>query len=182
VIRKKVKCILSAALAGAILVVSSGAWAQTTSFAGTWVFDKEKSTGQPALPAVAGSEGTAATAESNLFGGGSRKVDIFRLVITQDADKIILLDGGVTVTYKLDGSTENINPRPGYPKGKAEWEGGSLVLSTKEEVYIGNYQYAPHTNRAKYSLSDNVLTIDRTETFTNGKSTTTHLVYNRSPT
>ena len=181
-IREKVKCVLSAAFVSAILVVSSGAWAQTTSFSGTWVFDKGKSTGEPALPAVAGSAGTAATAESNLWGGGRSKVDIFRLVITQDPDKITLLDGGVTVTYKLDGSTANINPRPGYPKGKAEWEGGSLVLSTREEVYIGNYQYASHTNRAKYSLSDNVLTIDRTETFANGKTTTTHLVYNRSPT
>jgi len=182
VIREKIKCVLSAALAGAILVASSGAWAQTTSFAGTWVFDKEKSTGQPSLPAVAGSEGTAATAESNPWGGGRSRVDIFRLVITQDADRITLLDGGVTVTYKLDGSTEKINPRPGYPKGKAEWEGGSLVLSTREEVYIGNYQYAPHTNRTKYSLSDNVLTIDRTETFETGKSTTTHLVYHRAQT
>ena len=190
--------VAAATVAGCLALPSTG-WAQATDFSGTWRFDEAKSTSTPELVAVGGSEGTAVArgraagaapggappppAPGRAGGGGRavRAVDTNRMIIKQTPADINILDGGVALVYKLDGSENNVSAlnRPGYPKGKATWEGSKLVLSTSQQVYIGKAQFAPRTTKQVYSADNGVLTIEKTETSAQGVVKTEKFVYSK---
>ncbi len=202
------KYALAAGIVAGCLVLPSTGWAQVTDFSGTWRFDETKSTTTPELVAVGGSEGTAVNRGGRAGGGGgaggggaapaagaargggggggraARTVDTNRMVIKQTATDLNILDGGVALVYKLDGSENTVSAlnRPGYPKGKAVWEGNKLVLSTSQQVYIGKAQFAPRTTKQVYSLDGGVLTIEKTETSPQGVVKTEKLVYTKATT
>src|SRR5262249_30354395 len=96
------------------------------------------------------------------------------------ADEFSVLDGGVPLLFKLDGSENGISGigRAGYPKGKAAWDGAKLVLTTRQDVYIGHAQFETRTIKYTYSMSGATLTIDKTDTF-QGKTKATKLVYDK---
>ncbi len=187
------KYALATAVVGCLAVPSIGS-AQTADFTGTWTYDAAKSTGVPELVSIGGSEGTAArgraagTAPGAVppagRGRAARTVDSNRLVIKQTPAEINLLDGGVALRFMLDGSENSVSAlnRPGYPKGKAAWEGGKLVLSTSQQVYIGKAQFAPRTTRWVYSVDAGVLTIDKTEVSPQGETKNEKLVYSKATT
>jgi hypothetical protein len=170
--------------------------AQTTDFSGTWAFDAGKSTGKPEPVSLAGGEspdvvsatrggqgaGNAGAFPAQPAGGREAKpVDVFRLVIKQAPSEISIVDGGVPLLFKLDGTEQNISAlaRAGYPKGKGAWEGDKLALTTKQEVYVGRAQFDTRTIKYTYSLQGGTLTIDKTDNF-QGQTKTTKLVYNKA--
>lgn len=170
-----------AATAVCLLALPSTGWAQTADFSGSWAFDQAKSMGKPEPVSLAGGESPEVAADGRVGGGAAaaagggqpaggreaRPVDFFRLVIKQTPAQVDLLEGGVALAFKLDGSSNGISAlgRAGYPKGNAAWEGNKLVLSTTQDVYIGKAQFAPRNTRDVYSLEGGVLTIEKTETF-----------------
>lgn len=193
------KCALVAAVAGLLTLPSMG-WAQATDFSGTWSFDAAKSTGKPEPVSLAGGESPEVTEEGRIGGGGggrgrgaalagaqpaggraARAVDAFRLVIKQTPAEINLLDGGVSLAFKLDGSEQSISAlnRAGYPKGKAAWDGSKLVLSTRQDVYVGHAQFDTRATKDVYSLDGGMLTIEKTDSF-QGKTQSTKLVYSKA--
>jgi hypothetical protein len=193
----------------AMLVLAIGgaatARAQTTNFSGTWMFDAAKSTGTPELPSIGGSEGTAvgppaggAEAGRGRGGNGAPRpagtfdpatgrrspgvIDFNKLIIKQSSADINLTHGGVELLYKLDGTERNISAlnRAGYPPGKAAWEGGKLVLTTRQSVYKGKGEYVTLERKEVYSLQGGILTIDKTEMTRDGKTITKKLVYTKA--
>jgi hypothetical protein len=186
--------LLTAVVAGG-LSMPLGAWAQTTNFTGTWTFDASKSTGKPETVSLAGGEAPDVTGSGRGGGGGgggfggaqpaggrqAKPPDPLRLVIKQSTSQIEMLDGGVALVFKLDGTEESVSAlgRAGYPKGKAAWDGNKLVLTTRQEVYVGHAQFDTRVIKYVYSLGRGTLTIDRTDAF-QGKTQTAKLVYNKS--
>lgn len=195
-IKASMKYALAAAVAGCLALPSIG-WAQATDFSGTWRFDESKSTTKPELVSVGGSEGTVvARAGAGAAPGGAapppppggrgraRVVDSNRMVIKQTATEINILDGGVALVFKLDGSENSVSAlnRPGYPKGTAVWDGSKLVLTTSQQVYIGKAQFAPRTTKEVYSLDAGVLTIEKTGVTPAGQTRNEKLVYTKATT
>lgn len=191
----KVNASMKYALAATVvclLALPSPGWAQTVDFAGTWTFDPAKSKGKPEPVSLAGGESPEVTADGRIGGpaaavgaqpaGGraARPVDAFRLVIKQTPTEINMLEGGVALVFKLDGSEQSISAlnRAGYPKGKAAWEGNKLVLTTKQDVYIGKAQFAPRTTKDVYSLEGGMLNIEKSESF-QSDTKTSKLVYTK---
>jgi len=174
------------------LAMPGVARAQTPDLSGTWMFDQAKSQGRPEPVSLAGGESPEVTAEGRIGGGGggggqaaggrdSKAVDPFRLVIKQTPMEINMVDGGVPLVFKLDGSEQSISAlgRAGYPKGKAAWQGNKLVLTTKQEVYVGKAMFDTRTIVYTYTMEGSTLTIDKTDSF-QGKTATTKLVYNKA--
>jgi hypothetical protein len=190
---KYVLCAAAVAFGVSMSVVSR---AQTTNLAGTWEFQPSMSQGKPEPVSLAGGESPEVTAEGRVGRGGgggggafgaqaaggrqARAVDEFRMVIKQTPEEISILDGGVPLAYKLDGSENSISAigRAGYPKGKAAWEGGKLVCTTRQDVYVGHAQFETRMIKYVYTLAGDTLTVDKTDTFA-GKTTTTKLVYKK---
>jgi hypothetical protein len=183
---------LCAVVCASLSVIGS---AQTTDFSGTWEFNTKASQGLPEPVSLAGGEAPAVEANGRVSDGGfaalaaaagfqlgtGKAVDAFRLVIKQSADEFNVLDGGVPLLFKLDGSENGISAigRAGYPKGKAAWDGGKLVLTTKQDVYVGHAQFETRAIKYVYSMSGDTLTIDKTDTF-QGKTKATKLVYTKT--
>jgi hypothetical protein len=169
--------------------------AQTTDFSGTWNFDPSKSQGKPETVSLAGGEAPEVASDGRIGGGGgnanlggqpaggreAKPIDAFRQVIKQSPTEINIVDGGVALVFKLDGTEQNISAlnRAGYPKGKAAWEGNKLVLTTRQDVYVGRAQFDTRTIKYIYSLVGGTLTIEKTDTF-QGQTKTTKLVYNKA--
>lgn len=188
------KCALAAVAAGVLALPLIGR-AQTTDYSGSYSFDAAKSMGKPEPVSLAGGESPEVAEDGRVGGGGAgaagggqpaggraaRPVDFFKLVVKQTPVEIDLLEGGVALKWKLDGSEDSISGlgRAGYPKGKAAWEGGKLVLTTKQDVYVGKAMFEARTTKDVYTLSGNTLTVDKTETF-KGKTETKKLVYTKS--
>ncbi len=202
--KASIKYALAAAVVSLLALPSVGR-AQAPDLSGTWTFDAAKSTGRPEPVSLAGGESPEVAEDGRVGGGGggggragaaaaaaggqpaggraARPVDFFKLVIKQTPKDINLLEGGVALMFKLDGTQDSISAlgRAGYPKGKGVWEGNKLVLTTTQDVYIGKAQFAPRNTRDVYSLEGGVLTIEKTETFqTDVKKA--KLVYTKSTT
>lgn len=185
-----------AVAAVALLGMAPAAVAQVTDFSGTWSFDAAKSTGKPEPVSLAGGEAPEVTSDGRVGAGGipgggnfalqpaggrnAKEVDAFRLVIKQTPSDVNILDGGVALAFKLDGTEQNISAlnRAGYPKGKAAWDGDKLVLSTRQDVYVGHAQFDSRTTKDVYSIQGGMLTIEKMEQF-QGKTRALKLVYAR---
>lgn len=151
------------------LLVASRVGAQAPDLSGKWVFVPEKSQGTPTVPRIFNT--TGAPAPSN------------ELVITQSATAVNVKIGGVDFLYRTDGTSGSISAdgRAGFPVGKASWQGGQLVAELTQEVFSaakGDYMKAPI--KEVYSVTDGVLTLERTRTHVDGKSDTQKLVYAKS--
>lgn len=184
-------CVLAVAF---VWVTAPAPGAQAPDFSGTWMFDASASTGMPKLPSIGGSigsvvgaggEGRAAPAGTFDPATGRRSpgtIDPNRLAIKQSPTELHVTNGGVELLYRLDGTEENISAigRAGFPRGKAVWESGKVVITTRQSVYRGRGEYADLTGREVYSLEGDVLTIERTETNLEGKAETAKLVYRRA--
>ena len=190
------KGVLLAAVVASGLSMPLIGQAQITNFSGTWTFDATKSTGKPETVSLAGGEapdvvgsrrgGNDQRAALGLGGqpaGGreSKPPDPFRLVIKQSPKQIEMLDGGVALVFKLDGTEESVSAlgRAGYPRGKAAWEGNKLALTTRQDVYVGRAQFDARIIKYVYALERGTLTIERTDTF-QGQTKTAKLVYNKA--
>ena len=193
------KYVLLAAALACGLAVPRVSQAQTPDFSGTWMFDPSKSVGKPETVSLAGGEAPEVAPDGRIGGGGggnagnlggqpaggreAKPIDAFRQVIKQSPSEINIVDGGVALVFKLDGTEQNISAlgRAGYPKGKAAWEGNKLVLTTRQDVYVGRAQFDTRTIKYIYSLDRGMLTIEKTDNF-QGQTKTTKLVYNKAAT
>ena len=192
---KAVLAMVCRVVAVILLVYPAGVSAQMPDFSGTWMFDAAASTGVPRLPAIGGSAGLPASA----LGGAGRgapagtfdpntgrrsigQIDINQLVIKQSPADMQVRNGGIDLVYKLDGTEANISAlrRPGFPRGKAVWEDATLVITTKQSVYIGNNQYEDRITREAYQLQDGTLVIQRNQPGPDGKPEEAKLVYRRA--
>lgn len=191
------KYVLLAAVVACGLTMPLISQAQTADFSGTWAFDPSKSLGKPETVSLAGGEAPEIASDGRIGGGGrgnagnvggqpaggreAKPIDAFRVVIKQSPSEINILDGGVALVFKLDGTEQNISAlgRAGYPKGKAAWEGNKLVLTTRQDVYVGRAQFDTRTIKYIYSLDGGTLTIEKTDNF-QGQTKTTKLVYNKA--
>ena len=189
---------LVAATLALVLVAAAAGSAQTPDFSGTWVFDAAKSVGTPTLPSIGGSQGTAVRGDGR--GGRGRgpgragvfdpatgrisrgPLDFNRMQVTQTPTDVQVVYGGVELAYKLDGSRHNISAmsRPGFPQGQTTVDGGTLVINTTQQVYVGKGEYLTLTNKEIWSLNGNVLTIEKSETTRQGTTEDAKLVYNRA--
>lgn len=168
--RSAVGYVLGATLA--ILVAASipGFAQKPSDLSGKWMFDKAKSDGTPSVPRIFNSTGAPA---------GSEELDV-----TQTPAAVTVKIGGVLLRYRVDGTEGNISAegRAGFPSGKAVWEGGKLVATLVQEVFSaakGDYLKVPV--KEVYSVSGGMLTLQRTRTHLDGKTTTEKLVYNKRP-
>ena len=63
----------------------------------------------------------------------------------------------------------------------AVWEGSTLVITTKQSVYVGNNQYEDRNSREVYQLQGGALVIQREQPGPDGKLENAKLVYRRVP-
>jgi hypothetical protein len=146
---------------------SVSGWAQKSSdLSGKWAFAKAKSDGVPTVPRIFNSTGAPAGSDE--------------LLITQTPVAVTIKIGGVVLIYRVDGTEGNISAegRAGFPAGKAAWEDGKLVANLVQEVFSaakGDYVKVPL--KEVYSLSDGTLTLERTRTHIDGKTSSEKLVY-----
>lgn len=138
------KLALTAVLAVALAVTG---YAQKKDFSGTWTMDAEATAAaNPAPPAGGGGGG------GGMRGGGGGGA----MTIKQTADSLAIerpgRQGGpaTTVTYKLDGSEQEIPMGQGTAKAKAKWDGANIVIETTRAGRDGT----PVTTTATYSLDD----------------------------
>ena len=160
-------------IAAALLFTASVAaptWGQTTpDFSGTWRFDAAKSTGEPVIP-------------RHLEPLGIKPSDP-TLIIEQTPTELAVTIGDLGLLYMLDGTQNNISATgiPGFPRGKAVWEKGRLVITLTQEGYDATKgEYVRTPGKEIYSLSGNTLTIDKSQTLLDGTVETRKLVYTKS--
>lgn len=192
-----VRHVLAAALVLVLGAQAPGS-AQTTDFSGTWVFDASRSVGTLTLPMIGGSQGTAVRdggrgrrgrvpGRAGVFDPATGRIsrgplDFNRIEVTQTPTDVRVVWGGVELAYKLDGNRHNISAisRPGFPQGQTTWDGGKLVISTTQQVYVGKGEYLTLTNKEVWSLDGNVLTIEKTETTRQRTTEDAKLIFNRA--
>ena len=163
--RRYRRYVMAAALLLAVSVAVP-AWAQTPDLSGTWKFDASKSMGDPVVPRIFNPTGVKPTDPT--------------LMIKQSPTELRVSIGDANLKYMLDGTEENISAegRAGFPKGKAAWKSGKLVISLSQEVFNaakGDYQMVP--GEEVYTLQGNTLMIEKSQTLLNGKVETKKLVY-----
>jgi hypothetical protein len=81
-------------------------------------------------------------------------------------------------TYKLDGSEFQANCPPCDATGKSTWAGGKLTISAKRKLFAGALGFIETEDVDVYSLSGDILTLERTVDTVDGPQTR-KLVYNR---
>jgi hypothetical protein len=130
---------------------------------GTWTLDEAKS--DPA-PAPVGRGGR---------GGG---LPATQLAISQTPAEVTIAQGQQNLTYKLDG-TETFYFQNGEIRATAAWDGGTLVVSWKRELFAGPTKgYITTTGKDSYSVAGTVLTIVKTTVAPEGAQTR-KVVYNK---
>jgi hypothetical protein len=167
--RLSVRYVLGATLS-LLVAASVPGWAQPSSdLSGKWVFAKAKSEGVPSVPRIFNSTGAPAGSDE--------------LVITQTPAAVTIKIGGVVLLYRVDGTEGNISAegRAGFPAGKAAWEGGKLVATLVQEVFsAAKSDYVKVPLKEVYSVSGGTLTLERTRTHIDGKTTSEKLVYTKA--
>ncbi len=157
----------------AVAFVASNAFAQATSFAGTWnqVVD-------PAQQQAAGGGGGGGRGGR---GGGAGFGPTF--TIAQDAATLTITqtrgENTITSTYKLDGSESKntVQGRGGAMEqvSVAKWEGANLVITTKQQM-------GENTIEVKRTLSlgaDGVLTVEMSRPGQDGNPMTSKVQYKK---
>jgi hypothetical protein len=158
----------------AVAFVASNAFAQATSFAGTWnqVVD-------PAQQQAAGGGGGGGGRGGR--GGGAGFGPTFS--IAQDAATLTITqtrgENTITSVYKLDGSeSKNTMQGRGGPQESisiAKWEGANLVITTKQTM-------GENTIEIKRTLSlaaDGTLTVELTRQGQDGNPMTSKVTYKK---
>lgn len=167
--KPSIGCLLGVTLALLAGASVPGSAQQSADVSGKWVFAKAKSEGVPSVPRIFNSTGAPAGSDE--------------LMITQTPAAVTIKIGGVVLIYRVDGTEGNISAegRAGFPAGKATWEGGKLVANLVQEVFSaakGDYVKVPL--KEIYSVSDGTLTLERTRTHIDGKTTSERLVYTKA--
>ena len=158
------------AVVACVLALGSVGRAQGAAAAlvGKWVFVPDKSQGQPTVFRVFNTNGVPAGND---------------LEITQTPAAVTVKIAGVTLLYRTDGSEGSVSAedKAGFPRGKAAWADNKLVATLTQEVFNAakaNYQKVPV--HEVYSVSDGVLTVERTITKIDGTTITQKLVYSKA--
>jgi hypothetical protein len=136
----------------AVAFVASNAFAQATSFAGTWNMVVDPAQQQAAAPGGAGGRGGR--------GGGFGPT----FTIAQDAKALTITqtrgENTITSVYNLDGSeSKNTTQGRGGPQESisiAKWEGANLVITTKQTMGEQTFE----TKRTLSLGADGVLTVE----------------------
>jgi hypothetical protein len=167
--RPSVRYVLGATLAIFVAAGIAGRAQKSSDLSGKWTFDKANSQGAPSVPRIFNSTGAPAGSDE--------------LLITQTPAAVTVKIGGVSLIYRVDGTEGNISAegRAGFPAGKAAWEDGKLVANLVQEVFApakGDYVKVPL--KEVYALSGGTLTLERTRTHIDGKTTSEKLVYNKA--
>ena len=155
----------------AVAFVASSAFAQATSFAGTW--------NQVVDPAA--QQGAAGGGGRGGRGGGAGFGPTF--TVAQDAKVLTITrtqgENTITQTYNLDGSeSKNTMQGRGGPQESvsvAKWEGANLVITTKQQM-------GENTVESKRTLSlgaDGVLTIELSRMGQDGQPMTSKVQYKK---
>ena len=138
----------------AVAFVASNAFAQATSFAGTWNLVVDPAQQQAAAGGGAGGRGGR--------GGGGGFGQTF--TATQDAKTLTIVrtqgENTVTTVYNLDGSDSKnmVNGRGGQQEqiSKAKWEGANLVVTRTQQMGENSFEI-----KQTFSIgADGVLTIE----------------------
>jgi hypothetical protein len=158
----------------AVAFVASNAFAQATSFAGTWnqVVD-------PAQQQAAGGGGGGGGRGGR--GGGAGFGPTFS--IAQDAATLTITqtrgENTITSVYKLDGSeSKNTMQGRGGPQESisiAKWEGANLVITTKQTMGENTFE----TKRTLSLAADGTLTVELTRQGQDGNPMTSKVTYKK---
>ena len=161
---------LLAAIFAVIVVVPALAQAQATpDLSGLWTVDAAKSApGLGPSPMPAGGRGD-----------GSVTLAANQILVTQTPTELTIAQGVRAAVYKLDG-TENWSPSL---KSTATWANGKLSITWRREVYLGpragQGAFETQTGTDIYSVTGNMLTIEKTITTPKGTQTG-KVVYTKS--
>jgi hypothetical protein len=131
---------------------------------GTWTLDTANS--DPA-PAAAGRGGRGGTPN--------------QLVITKTDTQLTVSQGGAgNYIYNLDGS-ERSGPPGGETKSTISWQDGKLVVIWKREFFAGpDRGYVTSNGKDVYTVTGNVLTVERMSTTPPQGPQTRKSVYNKT--
>jgi hypothetical protein len=182
----------------AAVLLSVGVGAQGRNFAGAWVIDQEKTaaagggamgggggamvarsaSGVSTTGAVAagGSGGARGGAVAGVGVGGVRAGGTAPGVsLTMDANSFTLVNGGMTTTYKLDGSVTNIENAMRKVSAKASWQGDKIAIETTAEGPNG-----PIVTNAFWYLEGDYLVRENKSTGPDGQEVVRKTYYKRS--
>jgi hypothetical protein len=167
--RPTVGYVVGVTVAMVVMATVAGSAQKSSDLSGKWAFAKAKSEGVPTVPRIFNSTGAPAGSEE--------------LVITQTPAAVTIQIGGVSLIYRVDGTEGNISAdgRAGFPAGKAVWDDGKLVATLVQEVFSaakGDYVKVPL--KEVYSVAEGTLTLERTRTHLDGKTTLEKLVYTKA--
>jgi len=147
-----------------LCVVTTTAAQTHPDLSGTWIVDTAKSDPQPP---VRGRGRGAASAPPN------------QLVIKQTGEDISLAWGTRNLTYHFDG-TETFHFEAGEVRSTVAWEGDTLVVSWKKEVFVpADGAYVTTTGKDVYTLAGNELRQESTTVSPKG-TTTSKTIYSKS--
>jgi hypothetical protein len=160
-----------AAAFGLALIASAWTSAQSRpDFSGTWVLDKAKSQLGPqggGRGAGPGRGGGLPTATEMVIKQTATEMTVDN--VTPDSyafsgNPVPAVDGVFRFSQKflLDGKEFPANCPPCDAKGTATWQDGKLTISAKRRLFAGALGYIETEDRDVFSLSGNVLTLERT--------------------
>jgi hypothetical protein len=162
------KRILITALVTATFVVAlvmSGAAQTMPNLAGTWMRDAGKS--DPLPPGAGG---------GFRFGRGGNPN---QMVISKTATQITVSLNGADYIYNLDGS-ERTGPPGGETKSTIKFQDGKLVVTWHREFFAGpDKGYITSHGVDTYSVSGNVLTVEKMSQVPPAGPKTVKTVYNK---
>jgi hypothetical protein len=145
---------------------------------GTWALDEAKSDPAPAVPAGRAGARSDAGAATAGRGGRAGGPPANQLTISQTPTEVTIAQGSQNLTFKFDG-TETFYFQNGEIRATAAWNGGTLIVSWKKELFAGPAKgYVTTTGKDSYSVAGNVLTIERT-TVAPESAQTRKLVYSK---
>jgi hypothetical protein len=154
----------------AVAFVASNAFAQATSFAGTWNMVQD-----PAQQQAAGGGGRGGR------GGGAGFGATF--TVAQDAKTLTITqtrgENTITSTYNLDGSESKntVQGRGGAQEqvSVAKWEGANLVITTKQQMGQNTFEI----KRTLSLAADGTLTIEMSRPGQDGNPMTSKVTYKK---
>lgn len=136
-------------------------------FSGTWTLDQEKTTA--ANPA--GQGGGQGGGRGGRGGGMGMMGGTGPITLKLDGTTFVRESQGpqgnaMTVTYRLDGSAQNVAMGQGQATAKATWDGGTIVVETTRQTQMGAF-----TTKTVYAMEGEYLVVSNTTQTPNGEIT-----------
>jgi len=155
----------------AMLVLATAASAQDRpDFSGKWTPDAEKSAAaNPGMPGGGGGGRGMGRGMGMMMGPMTLTLDANTLITERETP-----NGSMKITYKLDGSEQQVQMGQGTATAKARWEGNTIVIETTR-AFNGN----SFTTKSVYAIEGDYLVVATTSPGRGGDGPMTRKQYYR---